>query len=52
VSPLQLRDRGFIDEVRQAICIDAHAAAGLELEITESVIMENASLPPSDASRA
>jgi diguanylate cyclase (GGDEF)-like protein len=41
VSPLQLRDRGFIDEVRQAISIDAHAAAGLELEITESLIMEN-----------
>jgi diguanylate cyclase (GGDEF)-like protein/PAS domain S-box-containing protein len=41
VSPLQLRNRGFIDEVRQAICIDAHAAAGLELEITESVIMED-----------
>ena len=41
VSPLQLRDRGFIDEVRSAISIDAQAAAGLELEITESVIMEN-----------
>src|SRR5450759_4523739 len=41
VSPLQLRHRGFIDEVRQAIGIDAHAAAGLELEITESLIMED-----------
>ena len=41
VSPLQLRHRGFIDEVRQAISIDAHAAAGLELEITESLLMEN-----------
>ncbi len=41
VSPLQLRDRGFIDEVRQAISVDAQAAAGLELEITESLIMEN-----------
>ncbi|MGB4360022.1 MAG: bifunctional diguanylate cyclase/phosphodiesterase, partial [Rhodoferax sp.] len=41
VSPLQLRDRGFIDEVKQAISIDARAAAGLELEITESLIMEN-----------
>jgi diguanylate cyclase (GGDEF)-like protein len=41
VSPLQLRDRGFIDEVRQVISIDAQAAAGLELEITESLIMEN-----------
>lgn len=41
VSPLQLRSRGFIDEVRQAISIDEHAAEGLELEITESLIMEN-----------
>lgn len=41
VSQLQLRHRGFIDEVRQAISIDAHAAAGLELEITESLLMEN-----------
>jgi diguanylate cyclase (GGDEF)-like protein len=41
VSALQLRNRGFIDEVRQAIGIDAHAAAGLELEITESMIMED-----------
>ena len=39
VSPLQLRNRGFIDEIRQAIGIDVHAAAGLELEITESLIM-------------
>jgi EAL domain-containing protein (putative c-di-GMP-specific phosphodiesterase class I) len=41
VSPLQLRHRGFIDEIKQAISIDAQAAAGLELEITESVIMED-----------
>jgi diguanylate cyclase (GGDEF)-like protein/PAS domain S-box-containing protein len=41
VSPLQLRNRGFIDEIRQAIGIDAQAAAGLELEITESLIMED-----------
>jgi diguanylate cyclase (GGDEF)-like protein/PAS domain S-box-containing protein len=41
VSPLQLRNRGFIDEVKQAIGIDPHAAAGLELEITESLIMED-----------
>ena len=33
--------RGFIAEIRQAIGIDAHAAAGLELEITESLIMED-----------
>ena len=41
VSPLQLRNRGFIAEIEQVIGIDAHAAAGLELEITESVIMED-----------
>jgi diguanylate cyclase (GGDEF)-like protein len=41
VSPLQLRNRGFIDEIRQAIGVDALAAAGLELEITESLIMED-----------
>jgi EAL domain-containing protein (putative c-di-GMP-specific phosphodiesterase class I) len=41
VSPLQLRNRGFLAEIRQAIGIDAHAAAGLELEITESLIMED-----------
>jgi diguanylate cyclase (GGDEF)-like protein/PAS domain S-box-containing protein len=41
VSPLQLRQRGFIAEIEQAIGIDARAAAGLELEITESLIMED-----------
>ena len=41
VSPQQLRNRGFIDEIKQKIGIDAHAAAGLKLEITESLIMED-----------
>ena len=41
VSPLQLRNRGFIVEVGQALSIDPHAAAGLELEITESLVMED-----------
>lgn len=41
VSALQLRDRGFIAEIKEAIGIDAYAASGLELEITESVIMED-----------
>jgi diguanylate cyclase (GGDEF)-like protein/PAS domain S-box-containing protein len=41
VSALQLRNRSFIDEVKQAIGVDPAAAAGLELEITESVIMED-----------
>ncbi|MCK9379566.1 MAG: EAL domain-containing protein [Sulfuritalea sp.] len=41
VSALQLRRREFIAEIEQAIGIDANAAAGLELEITESLIMED-----------
>jgi diguanylate cyclase (GGDEF)-like protein len=41
VSPLQLRHRGFVAEVSQALGGDKWAAAGLELEITEGVIMED-----------
>jgi len=41
VSPLQLRHRGFVAEIEQAIGSDAQAAAGLELEITESLVMED-----------
>jgi diguanylate cyclase (GGDEF)-like protein len=41
VSPLQLRSRNFVAEIQEAISISADAAAGLELEITESLIMEN-----------
>jgi diguanylate cyclase (GGDEF)-like protein/PAS domain S-box-containing protein len=41
VSPLQLRNVNFIKEIEQVIGVDAHAAAGLELEITESLIMED-----------
>jgi len=41
VSPLQLRHRNFIGEIKEVIGIDAQAAAGLELEITESLIMED-----------
>jgi len=41
MSPLQLRNRGFIDDIKQVIDIDTQAAAGLELEITESLIMED-----------
>lgn len=41
VSPLQLRHRGFTAEIEQAIGTDKQAAAGLELEITESLIMED-----------
>ncbi len=41
VSPLQLRNINFIDEIRQVIAFDLHATEGLELEITESLIMDN-----------
>ncbi|HTD27927.1 MAG TPA: EAL domain-containing protein [Xanthomonadaceae bacterium] len=41
VSPLQLRNRGFTAEIEQVLGVDADAAAGLELEITESLIMED-----------
>jgi len=44
VSPLQLRHHDFIAEIEQAIGIGPHAADGLELEITESLIMENVQL--------
>jgi len=39
VSPLQLGNRGFVSEIEKVIGIDPLAAAGLELEITESLIM-------------
>lgn len=39
VSPLQLRRRGFIEEISQVIGIDSAAGGGLELEITEGVLM-------------
>jgi diguanylate cyclase (GGDEF)-like protein/PAS domain S-box-containing protein len=39
VSPLQLRNRSFLAEIERAINVDVQAAAGLELEITEGVIM-------------
>ncbi|MBN9125284.1 MAG: EAL domain-containing protein [Nitrosospira sp.] len=41
VSPLQLRHRDFVDEIRRVISINEIAAVGLELEITESLIMED-----------
>jgi diguanylate cyclase (GGDEF)-like protein/PAS domain S-box-containing protein len=44
VSPLQLRNRGFINEIQQVIGEDEGAAEGLELEITESVIMADVAL--------
>jgi diguanylate cyclase (GGDEF)-like protein/PAS domain S-box-containing protein len=41
VSPLQLRNRKFTSELEQLLGIDARSAAGLEIEITEGVIMED-----------
>jgi diguanylate cyclase (GGDEF)-like protein len=41
VSPLQLRNQNFVAEIRQAISVAADAAAGLQLEITESLIMQD-----------
>jgi diguanylate cyclase (GGDEF)-like protein len=41
VSPLQLRHRDFGAEIMEAIDIGPDAAAGLELEITETLIMED-----------
>ncbi|HVW65411.1 MAG TPA: EAL domain-containing protein [Nitrosospira sp.] len=41
VSPLQLRHRDFVDEIGRVVSINGLAAAGLELEITESLIMED-----------
>ena len=41
VSALQLRSRHFVDEVRTLTGVAEQAAAELELEITESLIMED-----------
>ncbi len=41
VSPLQLRNHRFVREIEEAIAIDPRAATGLELEITESLVMED-----------
>jgi len=41
VSPLQLRNQHFVAEIQQAVSVAADAAAGLQLEITESVIMQD-----------
>ena len=41
VSALQLRNRSFVAEVEHALAIHANAPAGLELEITESMIMDD-----------
>jgi EAL domain-containing protein (putative c-di-GMP-specific phosphodiesterase class I) len=39
ISQMQLRDPGFEAEMRQLLDVDVHAATGLELEITEGLMM-------------
>jgi diguanylate cyclase (GGDEF)-like protein/PAS domain S-box-containing protein len=41
VSPQQLRHRDFVADIKLAVSIDPSAAAGLELEITESMVMQD-----------
>lgn len=41
VSPLQLRHRDFISDIRQVLATAPGSAAGLKLEITEGLIMED-----------
>ena len=41
VSPMQLKAPGFVDEIKQKIGIDPQAANVLQLELTESTIMED-----------
>lgn len=41
VSPLQLRSRSFVAEIRELISVHEHAPAALELEITEGMLMED-----------
>jgi EAL domain-containing protein (putative c-di-GMP-specific phosphodiesterase class I) len=41
VSPLQLRNRGFVADIARALEVDPRASGGLELELTESLVMED-----------
>jgi diguanylate cyclase (GGDEF)-like protein len=41
ISPLQLRQQGFVDSVLKVIAADPDNPAEIDLEITESVIMED-----------
>jgi diguanylate cyclase (GGDEF)-like protein/PAS domain S-box-containing protein len=41
VSPQQLRHRDFVADIKLAVGIDSAAAAGLELEITENMVMQD-----------
>jgi len=44
LSPPQLRHRDFVAAMRRIVGVDANAAAGLELEITETLIMQDVKL--------
>jgi diguanylate cyclase (GGDEF)-like protein/PAS domain S-box-containing protein len=44
LSALQLRNRDFVANIERVLNVDANAAAGLELEITESLIMDDVKL--------
>jgi len=41
VSPVQLMHRDFIPDLRQAIGVDLRAPSALELELTESLVMDD-----------
>jgi diguanylate cyclase (GGDEF)-like protein len=41
VSPWQLRHPGFVAMIERMVALDAYAAQGLELEITEGAIMDD-----------
>jgi EAL domain-containing protein (putative c-di-GMP-specific phosphodiesterase class I) len=41
VSPQQLRHRDFVADIKLAIAMDSQAAAALELEITENMVMQD-----------
>src|SRR5690606_36385354 len=41
VTQLQLRDADFIADIKHILGVDTEAAAGLELELTESLIMKD-----------
>jgi diguanylate cyclase (GGDEF)-like protein/PAS domain S-box-containing protein len=44
ISPLQLQNRDFVANLRNAMSVDIEAASGLELELTETLIMEDVNL--------
>jgi diguanylate cyclase (GGDEF)-like protein len=44
LSALQLRNRDFVANIERVLSVDVNAAAGLELEITETLIMDDVEL--------